>query len=166
MRHLPATRKPVHSIILVKLDCLFVRESGIILSKWLLKTSNLFWVYWRMGVWAETIYRSYYRGKCCMMYTHSFWVQSRKPNEGKKFSVLWIGISKPCETTCISKCSHLYTIQQVQHLCICQLPPDSNTNGTQTVLLYVNSNLNGIRFASNCYQYHYTSLFCVHIIMT
>jgi len=32
-RHLPATRKPVPSIILVKLDCLFVRESGIVLFK-------------------------------------------------------------------------------------------------------------------------------------
>lgn len=71
IRHLHDIRKPVHCIIIAKLDCLIVKVSGIVLSKWILKTSNFFSVHWAMGVQAEIIYRNCYPRKCCVMYTHS-----------------------------------------------------------------------------------------------
>jgi len=45
--------------------------SGIVLSKWILKTNNFFLIQWAMGVQPEIIYANCYIEKCCVMYTLS-----------------------------------------------------------------------------------------------
>lgn len=63
IRHLHDIRKPLYFLILAKIYCLIVKVSGMMLSKWIQKTIDLFQVHWDMDVQAEIIYTNFYPKK-------------------------------------------------------------------------------------------------------
>lgn len=134
------------SILLATVDSLIIKVNGIVLSKSILKTGNLFWVHWFMGVQAEIIHRNCYPMKCC---THTlFWTGLETKYEGKlKRHFSPDGDMKIFEANCLNVGRNITLhIKYPLHLLITAAA--WNIIASETALLYVYSKLNGSGFDS------------------